>query len=68
MMGLYVPLAMEANDTAADRDVIRRIAHDYATDATPMAITGEPDFMAWMAVVDELAEDIEYTIRAEVDA
>ena len=53
---------------ATQRDPIRCIAHDAASDAVPLAINGTPDFDAWSAVVRELAGDIEHTIRSEVDA
>ena len=53
---------------ATQPDPIRRIAHDAASDAVPLALDGTPDFDAWSAVVRELADDIEHTIRSEVEA
>ena len=51
-------------------DPIRRIATDAATDAVPLAVSGEPDFDAWTAVVDDVRDDIVRDIEttAEVDA
>lgn len=69
----------DATQTTADP--IRRIAHDAATDATPVrlratAIVGDvPDgvntvttFDDFAAVTRDLADDIERALRAEVDA
>ena len=53
---------------ATQPDPIRCIAHDAASDAVPLALNGTPDFDAWSAVVRELADDIEHTIRSEVEA
>ena len=53
---------------ATQPDPIRRIAHDAASDAVPLALNGTPDFEAWSAVVGDVADDIEHTIRSEVDA
>ena len=53
---------------ATQRDPIRCIAHDAASDAVPLALNGTPDFEAWSAVVGDVADDIEHTIRSEVDA
>ena len=50
------------------RDPIRELAHDSASDAVPVGVTGEPDFDGWCATVGDVASDIEHTIRAEVDA
>jgi len=56
-------------DATQELDPIRRIATDAATDAVPLAVSGEPDFDAWRAVVDDLRDDIIRDIRrAEVDA
>ena len=49
------------------RDPIRELAHDSASDAVPVGVTGEPDFDGWSAAVGDVASGIEYTIRAEVD-
>ena len=53
---------------ATQPDPIRCIAHDAASGAVPLALNGTPDFDAWSAVVRDLADDIEHTIRSEVDA
>ena len=53
---------------ATQRDPIRCIAHDAASDAVPLALNGTPDFDAWQAVVGDVADDIEHTIRSEVEA
>jgi hypothetical protein len=48
------------------RDPIRMLAHDSATDCVP------PDpgvtFDEWRQLVGDVAADIEHTIRAEADA
>ena len=53
---------------ATQPDPIRCIAHDAASGAVPLALDGTPDFDAWSAVVRDLSDDIEHTIRSEVDA
>ena len=50
------------------RDPIRELAHDSATDAVPLGVTGEPDFDGWSATVRDVAVDIEHTLRSEVEA
>lgn len=60
-MGL--PTSMDESNQTQAEDVIRCIAHDSATNAVPLKITGEPDFDSWAAVVSELADDIERNIR-----
>jgi len=47
---------------------VRDVAHESATRALPIDVTEQPDFEAWCLVVDDLADDIERAIRAEVDA
>ena len=53
---------------ATQPDPIRCIAHDAASDAVPLALDGHPDFDAWRVVVGDVADDIEHTIRSEVEA
>jgi len=36
------------------RHPVREMATDAATDAVPLAVTGEPDFDAWRLVVDDV--------------
>jgi hypothetical protein len=50
------------------RDPIRELAHDSATDAVPVGVTGEPDFDGWCAAVGDVAAAIEHTLRSEVPA
>jgi len=59
---------MTDSDTPDTRDPIRRIAHDFGATATPLSITGTPDFEAFCAVADELADEIEHAVRSEVPA
>jgi hypothetical protein len=47
---------------------IRDVANESASRAVPIDITEQPDFEAWCAVADDLTDDIERAIRAEVDA
>jgi len=67
--------------TPTTADPIRRIAHDFAADATPVrlratVLAGDvPEgmdtattFDDFAAVTDDLAADIERAMRAEVDA
>jgi hypothetical protein len=49
-------------------DPILEIAYDYGSSAAPLGVTGEPDFEAFCAVADELAGEIERSIRSEVPA
>ena len=53
---------------ATQPDPIRRLANLDAADCVPLALDGRPDFEAWSAVVGDVADDIEHTIRSEVDA
>jgi hypothetical protein len=54
--------------TDDDFDPIRRIALDTAADTAPLCVTGRPDFDAFCAVADDLADDLERQLRAEVPA
>ena len=65
-MGLYCLYVME--DHNLPPRPVRDVAHESATRALPIDVTEQPDFEAWCAVVDDLADDIEHAIRAEVDA
>lgn len=58
---------MDDSNQLPARDVIRCVAHDSATNAVPLKVTGEPDFEAWAAVVSELARDIERDIKQAKD-
>ena len=53
---------------ATQPDPIRRLANLNAADCVPLALDGQPDFEAWSAVVSDVADDIEHTIRSEVEA
>lgn len=65
-MGLYCVYVMEDNNLPPRP--VRDVAHESATRALPIDVTEQPDFEAWCLVVDDLADDIEHAIRAEVDA
>jgi hypothetical protein len=67
--------------TQTEADPIRRIAHDAAADATPTRLRASTlvgdvptgvdtvtTFDDFAAVTGDLADDIERTLRAEVDA
>ena len=53
---------------ATQSDPIRSLANLDAADCVPLALDGHPDFDAWQAVVGDVADDIEHTIRSEVEA
>ena len=53
---------------ATQSDPIRRLANLDAADCVPVDVDGETDFDAWSAVVGDVADDIEHTIRSEVEA
>ena len=44
------------------RHPVREMATDAATDAVPLAVTGEPEFDAWRLVVDDVRDDIRRAI------
>lgn len=50
-------------------DPVRELAHDAASNAVPVDVTGElPTFHEWSRAVDDVAADIEHTLRTEVEA
>jgi hypothetical protein len=54
------------DDAPDPRDPIRRIAHDAAADSVPL--DSRVTFDEWSRLVGDVADDIERTLRAEVDA
>lgn len=54
------------DDAPDPRDPIRRIAHDAAADSVPL--DSRVTFDDWSLLVRDVADDIERTLRAEVDA
>jgi len=54
------------DDALDPHDPIQRIARDAAADSVP--IDSRVTFIEWTFLVDDVADDIERTLRAEVDA
>jgi len=54
------------HDLPDTRDPIQRLAHEHAADCVPL--DSRVTFDEWCALADDVAADIEHTLRAEVPA
>ena len=52
------------HDLPDTRDPIQRLAHEHAADCVPL--DSRVTFDEWCALADDVAADIERTLRAEV--
>lgn len=54
------------SDALPAQSPVDMLATEAASDAVPLGVTGEPDFDAWRRVVDDVRDDVRYTLLAEL--